>query len=432
MKVFFALLLGYLGFASWFGVNGFLTRTLGLEGYGNFRVGTSLAAILGVAVLAGGHALARKYIPRYARKERWDLVHGFVQHHLRLAAFLGFGLLLLLLGLITAFTDYGLARSAHEALVAAVLTPVTAVSLLFGALIQSLGKQASSIYPYEVIRPLVFWLSCFVWLTQFGKLTEIDALMLMSAALAVVVLIQLLILKRAAPRFSIRLAPSAYQIPIWTRVGMPLLVASLANQMLVRIDVITLELLGSSETEVGAFALLLFLAQPLWLNADSVNIVVGPMVSRRASDLKRLQRLFDRSARILFTINLIAAVLLLLIARRLLVWFDASLEDYLPWLRALVVVTALCSTAWIASPLLNAAGAYRQAAAWSLRLLLILVIAMPLGVALFGLRGALCVSMLTSLAMSSAYLFLLKRRLGLELLSPLKWHPSHHPKQPKN
>ncbi|WP_259780922.1 lipopolysaccharide biosynthesis protein [Aestuariispira ectoiniformans] len=389
MKVFLSLLILYSGFLASFFLNKFLIKNLALDGLGDFNVGISVAAILSVIAVFGGHSLAHHFVPRYLSEDKWPHICGFIRHHITMAGLSSAAIAVVALGLIGGFAYFEMTDQLHEAVTASLLTPFFAVTLFFGHVIQSMGRPVAALYPYEIMRPLLFWLGCLIWLQIFPDIDEFGAMLMLAVALCLCILVQYVTISRALP-VPITCADPAYEKAAWNNTGIPLLWTALTTSFLPRINLLSLEVLHPVEASVGIYTLLLFLPSIIWLNFHAMNAVIRPRIIKMVGNTASLQQQFNQSTQILFACNILTAGIMIVFARPILGWFHKDLLPYEGWLVFLLLSACLSSIAELAGPFLSLNGHHRKSAKLNSGLVAINLVVAPVCVYFFGLEGAIC------------------------------------------
>ncbi len=404
----------YAGFGLSFLLNGYLTRHLGLDGLGDFRVALGVAGIASAMILFGGQAAARRFIPQYLKDRSWGEVKGFIIYYLRLCLILGAVAAALSLSIAYIFEYLNLDHLEHEAYFAIILTPLVALSMFFGAIIQSMKRTVAGILPHEVLKPGLFWLACVTWLIFYPTFDEYQAVSLFFVTSAIVVAVQWVLLADGMP-FKFRGLTTRYEQAQWNKVGVPLLYSALANSFLVRIDVFALEILHTDENSIGVFSLLVFVASFVWLNFSSISNVISPRVAELDHDRAGLQKLFDRTLLTLGAANCVAAVGIGIFATPILAWFHGDLADYRNWLYVILAGAVVNCTLESASPFLRFGGHQDKAAKVARWVLLTNVIVTPLAILLYGLEGALIALVATRFLRGMGYMVYMRMHMGIRL-----------------
>ena len=394
----------YAGFAATFGVNGYLTRHLDLDGLGDFRVAISIASIAAAIVIFGGQAAAGRFIPQYLSTEQWGKAKGFIKHYLKIALMLGGAATVVSLLAASAFDYFGMRHLMHESLFAIVITPIIAVSLFFGSIIQSMHRPVSAILPSELLKPVLFLLGCILWLQIFPTFNDFEVIFIFFVVNLVVVTMQYYLLSHALPFPFVGTAP-VYDTSTWHKVSLPLLYSVMANSFMVRIDVLALEIMHASEHEVGVFILLAFICSPVWMTFTSMNNVISPKIAELDGDKAGLKRLFGNSFKFLILSNLAVAALIIVFADLILNWFHGDLPTYKNWLYVLLAGSVVNCAIEVASPFLRFGGHQDKSAKVASIALMANLVVTPLGILLYGMEGAIIALVVMRFARCMGYMY---------------------------
>ena len=286
------------------------------------------------------------------------------------------------------FEYLNLERLTHEALFAICIAPLIAISMFLGAIIQSMRRTVASIVPHEIMRPALFLAGCYVWLLFFPTFNEYVAIGILFVAMCLVVATQVYLLMGGLP-FSWFGTVPAYDREAWHKVSIPLLYSALANSILVRVDVLALEILHTDENAVGVFTLLIFIASLVWMSLNATNNVVSPRIAELEGDLPGLQKLYSGAVVSAFAINVTLAGLIAIFADAILGWFHGDLLNYKNWLYVVLAAAAVNCTIEVASPFVRLGGLQKEAAKVASAVLICTLVVTPLAIYLYGMEGAI-------------------------------------------
>lgn len=267
------------------GLNVWLGRLLGAEGFGILGVATSVAAFAGLFCVLGFHNSALRFIAQYVENRQQNLLRGFVQGTIGLATLISLGVSLLVW--ITASLLPGSPMS-KSLLLAAMLVAFYALTPMLSKVIRGFGDVAGSLWPEQLLFPtvtlglmLLFTPECFwdiVVLVVIGRYAALIA----SAALSWRQV-------RSSRAFEY---PAEYDWKAWRAAALPLLLAALVQALFEKADTIMIGGIASLE-DAGLYTAASKLSLLLSFVLGVVETAVAPMLSsafhaNRKADFRRL------------------------------------------------------------------------------------------------------------------------------------------------
>jgi O-antigen/teichoic acid export membrane protein len=318
-----------------------VARLIGQAEYGIFALALSWISVLSVVAQMGQDVSVVRFLPGYCLRGEWGKARG-----LRL----GVGTLVFcastLIGLVGCLVVYW-QRAKHEAAwsltfyIAFATMPVLTQLQQSGALHRAFKRAVSSGIYVNVMRPAVFFalLGCMALIAR--QALDAAGAMLASALAALIALIaSAWHLSRIWPSPNRAVRPE-YELRTWTHVGAHMSLLSIVVVAGNRLDVLLLGALTGT-TQVGAYYAAAQIAGFALYGLQATNVVLAPLIAERfdAGDVKGLQVIARRAARLGFAGALLASLFFVIVGRWVLGLFGADfVSAYVPML---VLLCAYC------------------------------------------------------------------------------------------
>lgn len=412
-NIFPVLFITYLGFFISYLLNEYLATHLELDGLGDFNIGLSLAGIFSGILTYGGNASIKRFIPRYIIDANFSAVVGCLRYYLKIILRLSGVLLIVYFIADFGFSYLNSKNVRHEAEEIVLLAPLFAVSMIFISTLQALHKTSLAIIPDKLIKPGLFLFVCFIWLYFYGSPNLSEIILISFFVLLFTLLIEAYFVKRALP-FSITSINPSFSKTKWDKVGLPLLYTTMANSLLARIDILSLEILHTSETEIGVFSLLIFIASIIWLNFSSICNVFTPQISEIEKNPELWQRIYDKALIIIFASNLIVGILICFFAEEILKTFSMKMLAYEHWLYVIIIGACINSSLDLASFFLRFSGNQKIAKKNTNAALILNLILTPILILFFGMSGAIIGLIVTNLVRGLSNGYTMKKYMNVK------------------
>lgn len=222
--------------------------------------------------------------------------------------------------------------------VALLAVPLLTLIMLSEQATQGFGRAILSRVPQVLVRvPLFLLLLVAGWLLVPNDLDAVVAVSLSLVALLVTLLAAVVLLWKAIPGQVAR-TPGQVKQRDWWRSAVPLLMVAVLFELNARLPAIMLgSLAGARET--GIFTVAVLVASLISFILTSANAVLGPIISglNTSGDMRRLQRIMTKSARVTLAIAMGIALLIVIFRRQLLALFGL---EFLASGNALVILSA--------------------------------------------------------------------------------------------
>lgn len=394
-----------------------LARTLHASALGVFYSVTSLAAVVGLIAAHGYPAIAPRFLSRYRKQGRVDLIAAFVSRARRDAtvyvtiatvAVLGFGLLW-----------PALSFEARLATIAAALSiPANAALRLNGSLAAAIRRFALAYLPDTCIRPFVL-LGGIVFLIGAGvTLTAPNVTALLTVVFIGLALVQYLLLRKDIPHGA-ALAAGAQDAPprlvkIWRREATPLILVALFTFFFADVAILLVTpLLPSADTAIVGICLKLALLVGFAVQVAHQVVVPDLADAHARKEHGAIREVVLKALGFPLAVTIAALVMVAL-------WGEAILSLFGPEFTGAKIPLLILLGCQLARavfgpnvPLLTVIGAQRQNAALAVAALVVLGLANVALVPAYGVLGAALAVAIATLFWLTACSIMLARLSGL-------------------
>ena len=281
-----------------------LARLLGVASYGAYAYAMTWVKVLIVPVILGLGRLLVRNVAVYETQQNWALLNGLLRWSNFVVAVLAIGIALLMT-LIAPWLLKGEPEAIFTFQIAMLLLPILALTRLRQAVLRGLHRVVIGQLPEAVIQPVVYIvLIGFSYISLRDNFNAPTAVSLNIAASAVAFFVGVVLLRKYLP-LAVKQASPGYAAGEWIRTTLPLLVVSSMRIATTRMDTLLLGALQGT-AEVGIYAAALRAAELISFALLAANAALDPTIASLYAkrDMKRLQRVITRSARLVFLISL--------------------------------------------------------------------------------------------------------------------------------
>lgn len=381
-------------------------------GAGNFGVVTALLVwvnVLGTVSTLGFATSVLRFLPHYLARSALPLARGFHRTGIVAALLAGAaiaGLGLLVLGGAATLLPAPYAEPARMALLA---LPAFALADFLDGVGRSRGWVVLALIPPYIIRPVMILLGVAAIEASGAALDAASATLAAVVAIWISALAQLALQARPLAT-AMPAGPRAYDLNLWSRVSLPMLLLDGVALLLLNIDIILLGFFVGPDDIARYFA-----SQRIISLVSFIHFAVAaPAVSHFATshalgNRHALKQEFGRSRLLAFFPSLVLAVVLILLGKPLLRLFGGDFVSAWPVMTILAIGLLARAAAGPAQALLVATGHHN---ATVLVLCATLLVNCCLGIALIprhGLIGAAFASMVATLCESALFAVLQHR-----------------------
>jgi O-antigen/teichoic acid export membrane protein len=396
-----------------------LARWLGAEDFGVLTALLVWVNVLGTVSTLGFATSVLRFLPQYLAEGSLPLARGFHRAGMLVALLAGAAATALGLLVLARFASLLPAPYAVPARIALLSLPAFALADFLDGVGRSRGWVALALVPPYIIRPLMILLG--VALIELGGLAldATSATLAAAAAIWISALTQLAL--QARPLTAVLPAGAlAFDLTLWTRMSLPMLLLDGVALLLLNIDIILLGFFVGPGEIARYYAGQRIISLVSFIHFAVAAAAVSHFATAHAAgNSQALRQEFGRSRLLAFYTSLILAIVLLVLSKPLLMLFGGDFVSAWPVMAILAVGLLARAASGPAQVLLVSTGHHN---ATVLVLCATLLLNCCLGIALIpkhGLIGAAFASMLATL-FESAMFAALQHRLYGGSLPPLK------------
>ncbi|MGH8413484.1 MAG: lipopolysaccharide biosynthesis protein [Gammaproteobacteria bacterium] len=326
-----------LGFAA----HVLVARLVGKDDYGTYALMLSWISVLSVLAQAGQDNNVVRFLPTYLLRGDWGKARGLRR---------GIGSLVLAVSVVVAITGCLVITvfEKHQSLpwrvtfyIGFAMLPLLTQLQQSGAMHRAFKRAASATAYVSIGRPLVL-IAVVLAFAAAGLGVDAPLAAAASAASAAVALgLSAWHLSRGWPPGARKVQPK-YEMGAWIRMGVKMSVLSFVIAAAARIDVLMLGALMGAQV-VGPYYAAVQIAGFAFYAFQAVNVILAPMIAERydTGDLRGLEAVVRRGARLGFAGGVISAGIFVLIGYRVLGLFGPSFESaYWP---LLILLAGYCA-----------------------------------------------------------------------------------------
>jgi O-antigen/teichoic acid export membrane protein len=350
-----------------------------------------------------------RFLPQYVAAKALPLARGFHRIGMVVALLAGMGVAslgLLVLGELPTLLPAAYAEPARMALLA---LPAFALADFLDGVGRSRGWVGLALIPPYIVRPLMILLGIAVIQSSGAELDATSATLAAATAIWISAVAQLALQARPLAA-AMRRGPRAYDLRLWTRVSLPMLLLDAVALLLLNIDIILLGFFVGPDEIARYFASQRIISLVSFVHFAVAAAAVSHFATAHATgDRERLRQEFGRSRLLAFFPSLILAIFLVALGKPLLMLFGADFVSAWPVMTILGVGLLARAGAGPAQALLVSTGHHN---ATVLVLCTTLLVNGCLGIVLIprhGLIGAALASMLATLCESALFAVLQHR-----------------------
>jgi len=315
-----------------------LARQLSAADFDDYSVALSLVTVLSTFATLGLEKYALRCIPVYRERGDWGHARGFWRFSLGATVGLSVGLVLLLASSLEVIL-YSRHADSHAAMLVLVafLPAVTAVLFLV-EVATAAGAQIQAVVIYRFLLPASFFV-----LISLGNLFELGTTAIgVGICYGLAWLIALMaihyLVKHSMPEDFWHAQPHFLRRK-WLRRAAPFLINSSMLSLMASSGVIILELLFTSESVVGTFAIAAQTGTFIVLLANTTNRFYLPLMSLylERRDKASMRRLLAHRIGVMSGLSLLFLSVVVLLGEDILAWFGPKFRDGYPALCVLAV-----------------------------------------------------------------------------------------------
>ncbi len=303
-----------------------LARWFGSAIYGSYSLAATFATVLAyVGALGFPTGGLQRFLPQYAKDEKWGLFKGLLMQSTQLSLLAGGVLALIAAPAVWAAPDLPTVMKAAF-VIAALLIPIEAFSQVLASVFQSLKQWIASYFSDQIFIPAVFLLAVFgVW-TLRGELNAFHLVMIALAVHALAMLVQVVWMRGTLPA-PVKSAARETQTHQWLQTSLPLLMATLLGVIVYRADLLVVGWMRDT-AEAGIYSAVLTTAEIFGVFLTAANNVatpsIGPLFAKK--EMATLQYLLSKATTFAFFPALLGSALCAVFATQILGLFGSGFE----------------------------------------------------------------------------------------------------------
>tara|TARA_R110000772_G_scaffold209825_1_gene320366 strand:- start:2010 stop:3317 length:1308 start_codon:yes stop_codon:yes gene_type:complete len=233
-----------------------MTHSMTVADYGDFKVIRSFGEIGSILIILGGGRGALFFVPDWQAQNRSDLTWQYIRFYLSIAlciAVISVVALTIVQSILKSFeVDMGIYGS-YALLIAILGLPLAGASLLNIKILQIYGKVVPGLMTQWVLFPLALAAILIPYRFFEGHITVLVAVAAVFIVQCTIFASQFFLLHRQDIRPK-KMQDCESSWPQWLRFSIPVMMAGVMQQLVIRTDIFMLEILGD-EADVGLFAL---------------------------------------------------------------------------------------------------------------------------------------------------------------------------------
>ncbi len=314
-----------------------LARLLGTTGYGAYAYAMAWVSLLSILSIIGLDKLLVREIAIYNTRSAWDLMRGLLRwaNLAGLLVSLGFALLTgIIIWILRGHLELHITSTLWIGLI---MLPLVVLMRLRQAAMRGLQHVVVGQLPEVLIMPVFFIILVGGVLIFRDTLSAPAAMEAQVVAAGIAFLVAARQLQISLPQFAKEALPT-YQGWIWMRSVLPLLFIDSMIIINAQTDIIMLGAMKRAET-VGIYAVAKRGAELIMFVLLAVNMALAPTIASlyTAGDIKRLQHVVTKSARVILLGSLPVALGLILFGHWFLLLFG---QDFTQGEKALAILGA--------------------------------------------------------------------------------------------
>jgi O-antigen/teichoic acid export membrane protein len=404
-------------------------RIVGVDTYGVYAYVFAWIVVLAYFSTLGFDVGLLRFVPAYEAERAWPLLRGVIQYAHRRAALVGLSIILIGICVVQVWASSPELRNTFLAGFA--LVPILALLRIRCSTVRAFGGVISALVPDRVVRDgsLIGLLA----VASLGLGWTLDAPFVMMATLISSVLGLVcagIAMRRRRPQAVDDILP-AYDVAVWRRAAIPLVILGATEALMNRTGVILLGWIADTK-DAGIYSLAFNIALVVMLPRVAVNTLFAPVISDlyARSDKGTMQVLITRAASWTFCAGICIAAALFVLAEPLLAWFGAGYEAGVSALRILLISQVMAASAGSQLYVMTMTGHERGAAVLLVSCTIVNAGASAVLISMNGLTGAAIGTAVSLVIWNVAMALFLWRRLSVlpgvlpMFRIPLKKEPS--------
>ena len=417
-----AFLLRILGAAAAVGVQIYVARTIGKEGFGDYSYALAISGVLAIVARVGLGTSLRRFIPQYQLNQNPGLLAGLLTvSFLAVTALSG---TISLVGIWVVKTwGTGLPGGQFDAILAAAwLLPPLALMGAVQAILIGFKSIGPAIWAVQILRPGLLVILLFMLCTWFAlPPVAVTAIRADTIALSLVVLV-LSIFVISTSRGKTHWNRPKFETREWLTVSLPLMLITGLQVLFNQTDIIMLGSLTSS-SETGIYAAAARIARLVIFGITAINAAVAPMISElyHSGRINKMQSVMDFSSKILLIFTGIIVIIFVFFGKTILGLFGPAFSKAWGIMMILVAGQAINSLSGPVAYFLTMTGHQNIAARIVIICAVVNIVLNAMFIPLWGITGAAIATTVSVAAWNIWMLVSTRKLLGINPSAFRKW-----------
>ena len=411
-----------------YGLNVFLARTLDPVGYGEISVVFQLLAFFSPFVLVGTELSILRFFPQYIEEKEYSLMAGFIRWSLK--TFLLTSLVILIVGSIlvcysSILTDLKVMKIDKFSifLYAFWLIPLFAFVVFLTNVLQSLKRYflSASFGGFGLTLLIILVTTLLIaffdstWIGIYQK--RFSILLCIGIACIIVALAQIRMLKKHLPPKFFKIIPK-YNKKEWLVNSYQMMSSTIVFASLSAIDIMMLQILGKTESQVGHFAAIFVITSSVVVFSTAVDTIINPLIApslKEEGSKSHLQAILHILNLFKVVPTIILSIIIIIFGVDLLEHFGKGFSDAYPALLVMLFGFVVGQFLNSSGPLLLYSGHQALSFKISLVQLLSILILDCIFIPLFQLNGAVWVLSISIVLSSIVRTLYCHRNIGIRV-----------------
>lgn len=303
-----------------------LIKAAGVEIYGSYVYIFNLLYLLSVISVPGTDTLLKKMNAVYSVSERSAELKGILIYSVIITVMSS----LIATGTSILITKTSIIKEtgiANWYLFAFISLLIVSLNQLGQASLQGLKKLSAGFIPDKIIRPLVIVIIASVSLFYNQKLPLSELTWLNTLAIFAALLVTAYFHRQSLSRHNLRIT-AKFEINNWNLMAVSFFALNALFIINSRIDILILGRYASNK-EVGVYNIALRISEIVGYSLTLINFIISPLIAQYFANGERakLQQLVTRSSRLVLFFSLPLALIIILLSRPSMHFFDADLYN---------------------------------------------------------------------------------------------------------
>lgn len=366
-----------------------LARILGTKGYGTYSYVLAWVGVLSVPAVLGLDRMLVRDIASYHARSEWCMIKGLLHWSNKIVLLVSLAIVFLAAIIAIILSSFSVTSMLVSFWVSLLMLPFASLTRLRQASLQGFHRVVQGQMPELLLQPmLMLVLTGIIYFLWERGLTVQCAVGINVVTVAITFIVGVQFLLKTLPK-DVKETSPVYQTRIWLRSALPLMFISSMQIINNRTATIMLGAIKGAEA-VGVYAVASRGTEIITFVLLAVNSALAPTVSGlyAVKDMKQLQRVITKSARMVLAFSLPVALGLIIFGKWFLLLFGEGFTEGKTALSILSIGYLLNATAGSVGLLLIMTGHERDTAVGVGISAILNIILNAIFIPLWGLNGA--------------------------------------------